>query len=339
MHIWFLAIQITRNMAGGFVDLSQTQYCKDLVEKALGPHLIPVSSPETKEVLTKAQCPQTDDERAEMAKFPFREHAGRLMFNLTCVRPAIMHALKCVLQFTSDPGPAHKRALLRICRYVAGCPDAKLRLHGSRDYNISLGVICDSDDANNPDHRRGINCVLTFIGEYFVSTHGVLTIGVPAFFDWCSVWTLYVAESSCVSELYAIATALRKVKYFRPFLEEIASLIKALAQLRQLVATPIYSDCESAVTIAEGGHPARFKGTKHLERRFFSIQQAIGLALARMARASSLLNCADIGATYKDASNFIQQRTVLMANSYGAPARPFAREHQPRRAVTIEEIQ
>jgi hypothetical protein len=177
------------------------------------------------------------------------------------------------------------------------------------------------------------------MGEYFVSSNGICTIGAPAFFDWCSVWTLYVAESSCVSELYAIATALRKVKYFRPFLAEIAMTVKCLAQLSQPTATPIFSDCESAVTIAEGGHPARFKGTKHLERRFFSIQQAIGLGIARMDRASSVLNCADIGATYKDAANFVQQRTVLMGNTYDAPTRPFAREHQPRRGATVEEIQ
>ena len=106
------------------MDLSQEQY---LVEKALGPRPIPVRSPETKEVLTKSQCPPNDAERTEMENFPFREHAGRLMFNLTCVRPAIMHALKQVLQFTSNPGPAHKRALLRICKYVAGSTGAKLR--------------------------------------------------------------------------------------------------------------------------------------------------------------------------------------------------------------------
>ena len=336
---WFLAIQIERNIAEGYVDLSQEQYCKDLCEKALGPHPIPVSTPETKEVLTKDQCPTTQAEKDEMMQFDFRGIAGKLMFNLTCVRPALMHSLKCVLQFTSNPGLAHKRALLRICRYVAGCTDAKLRLHGARDYNVTLGIICDSDDANNPDHRRSVNCVLAFLGEYFTRANGVMIIAKPAFFDWCSAWTHKVADSSCVSELYAIATSLRKLKYFRPFLREMAKLVKALAKLEQLAPTPIYSDCESAVTIAEGGHPARFKGTKHIERRFFSIQLEIALLTARMARASSALNCADIGATYKDVSNFVQQRNVLMGNVYAPPARPFKREQQERRVkFTIEEI-
>ena len=123
-----------------------------------------------------------------------------------------------------------------------------------------------------------------------------------------------------MSELYAIATALRKLKYYRPFLAEMA--IAALGPLDQIEPTPIYSDCDSAVMTAEGGHPARFKGTKHLERRFFGIQQAIGLKMARMARASSLLNAADIGATYKDVSNFVQIRNVFMANVYAPlPAR------------------
>jgi hypothetical protein len=328
---WFLAIQIDRNIAEAYVDLSQERYCEDLVRKALGDDPVPVKAPETKEVLSKAQCPQNDDEIAEMANFPFREHAGRLMYNMTMVRPCIMHALKCVLQFSSNPGPAHKRALLRIVRYVAGCTGAKLRLHGSRDYRVTLGVICDADDANNPDHRRSINCVFSFLGEYFVKIDGICRIGTPAFFAWNSAWTLYVAESSCVSELYAIATALRSVKFFRPFLDEIALVVSALGDLRQIEATPILSDCNSAVLIAQGGHPARFKGTKHVERRFFSVQQAIALLLCKMLRASSTLNCADIGATFKDVANFLQQRLVVMANDYGPPKRPFKIEQRPKR--------
>ena len=149
---------------------------------------------------------------------------------------------------------------------------------------------------------------------------------VQSSFDQC---VLYKSEGLCFLIL---------LLFVDDMLILIASYIKALVQLRQLGPTPIYSDYESAATIAESGRPAQFKSTKHPERRFFSIQQAIGMIVARMARASSLINCADIGATYKDAANFIQQRTVLMANSYGPPARPFAREHQPRRGVTIEEI-
>ena len=282
-------------------------------------------------MLTKSQCPQNEAEEKEMEEFDFRARAGRLMYNMTMVRPCIMHALKCVLQFSSNPGPPHKRALLRIARYVAGCTDAKLRLHGNRDYRVTLGVICDSDDANNPDHRRSINCVMSFLGDYFLKVDGTNSIGKPAFFQWNSVWTLYVAESSCVSELYAIATALRSVKFFKPFLDEIASVVSALKELKQLDAVPIYSDCDSAVMIAEGGHPARFKGTKHIERRFFSIQQAIALSLCRMLRASSQLNCADIGATFKDVVNFIKQRMVVMGNDYGPPKRPFKIEQQPKR--------
>ena len=196
---------------------------------------------------------------------------------------------------------------------------------------MTLGAISDSDDANNPDHRRSLNCVLTFLGSYFSEVGGELAIGKMAFFDWSTQWTIYVAESSCVSELYAIAVALRKIKFFRPFLKELACRIKALRDLEQEEATPILSDCESAVTIAEGPHPGRYKGTKHLERRYFSIQQAVQLTIATMLRCSSQLNAADIGCTFKDSANFLKQRLVLMQNAFAPPARAFLEEHQDKR--------
>jgi hypothetical protein len=330
---WFLAIRIERNIKEGYVDLSQAEYCKNMVEKCLGQEvdkIIPVKTPETKEVLTKDQAPSTDEERTEMASFDFRGHGGRLLFTLTCCRPDLLHSIKMILQFSSNPGVPHKQAMKRIMRYVAGCPGAKLRLHGSRDYKVTLGAISDSDDANNPDHRRSLNCVLTFLGSYFSNADGEVKIGKMAFFDWSTQWTIYVAESSCVSELYAIAVALRKVKFFRPFLAELATRVRALSDLEQKAPTHILSDCESAVTIAEGQHPGRFKGTKHLERRFFSIQQAIQLTIVEMRRCASQLNAADIGCTYKDVSNFVQQRLVLMQNTFAAPSRPFRIEHQSK---------
>jgi hypothetical protein len=237
-----------------------------------------------------------------------------------------------VLQFTSNPGVPHMNAMKRIMRYVAGCPGAHLRLHGSRDYKVTLGAICDSDDANNPDHRRSLNCVLTFLGSYFSTSATDVTLGRLAFFDWSTQWTIYVAESSCVSELYAIAVALRKIKFFRPFMQELASRVLALRDLEQSLPSKILSDCESAVTIAEGKHPARFKGTKHLERRFFSIQQAVLLSVAEMGRCSSQLNAADIGCAFKDLANFLQQRMVLMQNKFAAPPRAFKIETLPPRS-------
>ena len=40
-----------------------------------------------------------------------------------------------------------------------------------------------------------------------------------------------------------------------------------------------------------------------------------------------MLNCADVGATFKDVVKFLKQRVVVMANDYG----PFKIEQQPKR--------
>ena len=105
-----------------------------------------------------------------------------------------------------------------------------------------------------------------------VEKDGQKVLGDISVFDWNNCWTLWAPESGCVSEIYAIAVALRKIKYFRPFLNELAE-IPFLEGLKQEAPTIIWSDCQAGIKIGDGEHPGRFKVTKHLERRYFGIQQ------------------------------------------------------------------
>ena len=293
--------------------------------------------PETPTLLTKEQCPQSSDDRAEMEAFDFRARADRALFPLTCCRPDIVLTMMMVLQFTHNPDVPHTRAILkRVMRHVAHYCGKPPLIHGSRYYMTTLGAAFDCDDANIPEHCRSLKYVLYFPGQHFASADSKLIIDQAAPFGWSTCtqqWTLLVAENSCVSELYAIAVALRKIKCFRPFLSELASRVEALRGLEQTGATPILSDCESAVIIAEGPHPVRYKGTKHLEHHYFSVQQAVLLGIAEMRRCASQLNVADIGCTFKDMGNFLQQRLVLMQNEFLPPSRAFKVEHQAKRGL------
>jgi hypothetical protein len=164
-----------------------------------------------------------------------------------------------------------------------------------------------------------------FFGNYSEVRDGIRVIAQPSFFEWSTAYTLWVPESSCVSEIYAIARCLRQVKYTRPFLGELSN-IPFLVGLRQQGPTEILSDCQAAITISSGKHPGRFKGTKHLERRMFASQMAVEIGQIKFVHVPSDMNIADVQATYKDKQNFIKMRNGLAGHEFAATKIPVKRE-------------
>ena len=131
---------------------------------------------------------------------------------------------------------------------------------------------------------------------------------------------LKVATSSCVSELYAISDAYKQVLNLRGFLNE--------QNFPQEEPTPIYSDCESAMLIAGGVHPGRFKGSKHVERRHFMVQQGKLLNEIDLKRAPTDDNIADIGCAYKNAVAYLKFRFAIHQTKPDAPAVPYKKAPQ-----------
>ena len=300
---WFLAVGITRNLEGGYVDLCQSTFAFELARdlgyvKGSGRK---VESPEiAQQVLSKTQggiAAEVDDKaRAEIENFNYRSFMGRVIYLLTCTRPDILHAAKILGQFVCDPGQPHIAAMRRLGAYIGKTHDQPLRLHGPRNMEDAIiGLVGDSDDANNPDTRRSLNAVFGFIGSI---THK------PAMFYWHSEWTTWVTSSSCVSEMYVLALMLKIVLEYKPFLESLG--------FDQDGPTLLHSDSSSAITIMNGSHPARYKGTKHMERRYFALQQAIAARIAQLEHISSENNPADLGATFKTIREFKHLRTLIM---------------------------
>ena len=50
--------------------------------------------------------------------FPYREAAGALMWTATMTRPDIACAVRAVARFCENPGPAHKKAVMKILQYL-----------------------------------------------------------------------------------------------------------------------------------------------------------------------------------------------------------------------------
>ena len=68
--------------------------------------------------LSKADEPRNPEEKKEIRKFPYRETAGALMWTATMTRADIACAVRAVARFCENPGPAHKKAVMKILQYL-----------------------------------------------------------------------------------------------------------------------------------------------------------------------------------------------------------------------------
>jgi hypothetical protein len=143
---WFLAIKFERNIAEGYYDLSQEQYALSTARVLGLENCNPSRTPEIKDTLSASDGAHTPEELEAAANFPYRRLIGMLLFLCVCCRPDLMHALKVVCQFVTNPGPKHIEAVKQLVRYVATYPTGVLRLYGSKDPRVTLGIFCDSDD-------------------------------------------------------------------------------------------------------------------------------------------------------------------------------------------------
>ena len=63
-----------------------------------------------------------------MAKIPYREAIGSLMYAAIATRPDISFAVSTLSQFLENPGESHWEAVKRVFRYLAGTSDFLARL-------------------------------------------------------------------------------------------------------------------------------------------------------------------------------------------------------------------
>ena len=68
----------------------------------------PIDNPVGKgDSLSNEICPKTQAEIESIARVPYANAIGNLMYALLCTRPVIFFIVRLVNRFQSNPGPAH----------------------------------------------------------------------------------------------------------------------------------------------------------------------------------------------------------------------------------------
>jgi len=87
-------------------------------------------------------CSQISEEKEKMARVPYSNIVGSLMYDMMFTRPNICHAVGFVSQFQENPDFAHLKVVKQVFRYLKRTTDymlcyqaSDLRLVGYNDAN------------------------------------------------------------------------------------------------------------------------------------------------------------------------------------------------------------
>jgi len=151
-------------------------------------------------------CPETPDARADMAKVPYRELIGKLLYLAVATCPDISYAMGVLCRFVENPSRQHWGAARRVLRYLKGSIDLKL-IYSRANSPDRFTTYSDADLSGNPDNCRSTGGFAICIGGSAV--------------QWGSRLQPHVLLSSTESE-YTIASKVGcEVMWMRYLFEEI----------------------------------------------------------------------------------------------------------------------
>jgi hypothetical protein len=235
-------MKVTRDLEQHMVSLSQQSYIENLVERFGLQDAQTVTTPLAPgTILTKDQCPKTQDEINDMTGSRYRELIGSLQYASLATRPDITYAVNKLSQFLSNPGRVHLDAALRVLRYLNGTKHRSLHLGGGIP---DVAGFSDSDWGGDHDDRKSTGAYVFRLGLGSVS--------------WKSKKQTSVALSTVESEYMAMCQAAKEAVWLNGLLEDLG------VELR----TPliIYGDNQGALALAQ--NPDFHPRSKHIDIQY-----------------------------------------------------------------------
>jgi hypothetical protein len=128
---YILGVKIFRDLSKKILGLSQQTYIKKVLERFQLYDCKPIDNPIAKsESLCLDMCSKTQDEIEKMARVPYANTVGSLIYAMMCTQPDICYAVGLVSRFQSNPALAFWKAIKRILRYLRGTMDYVLCYQG-----------------------------------------------------------------------------------------------------------------------------------------------------------------------------------------------------------------
>ena len=170
------------------------------------------------------------------------------MYVMNCTRPNIAYAVSKLSRYTSNLGPDHWKAIVRVLRYLKYTQN--YGLHYSK-YPAVLEGYCDANWISDTKDSKSTSGYLFTLGGEAVS--------------WKSSKQRCIARSTMKSEFIALDKAGEEVEWLRHFLEDISMWPQPVFALF------IHCNSQSAIGRAQS-HMYNGK-SRHIRRRHNTVRQ------------------------------------------------------------------
>ncbi|KAM1262144.1 hypothetical protein ACFX2G_027916 [Malus domestica] len=222
-----------------------------------------------------------DDGSGSASEEQYRRIVGSLLY-LTATRPDIMYVASLLARFMHCPTNKHLGTAKRVLRYIKGTLDYGLEYVKGK--NAMLIGFCDSDWGGSVDDSKSTS------GYAFSFGSGV--------FSWASVKQNCVALFTAEAEYISASEATAQAIWLRFVLEDFGEM--------QTEATPVHCDNTAAIAITK--NPVFHQKTKHIDRRYHFIKNALQEGIIDLVYCPTNEQVADIftKALSKDRFNYLR---------------------------------
>ncbi|KAI5330103.1 hypothetical protein L3X38_029500 [Prunus dulcis] len=208
-----------------------------------------------------------DDDSGAADEAQYQKLVGSLLYP-TATRPDIMYAACLLSRFMHCPTNKHYGTAKRVLRYIQGTLDFGLE-YKKGEWTVLIGF-CDSDWSGSEDDMRSTS------GYAFTFGSGV--------FSWASVKQQCVALSTAEAEYTSASEATAQATWIRFVLEDFGEM--------QAVATQLNFENTSAIAITK--NPIFHQKTKHINRRYHYIKEALQQGVIDLLHCPTKEQVADI---------------------------------------------
>ena len=167
---YYVGCHNTNNRRACELKLDQHLYVESMINRFEARKATKIPAAWGVPTLSKADEPRNSEEKGEMRKSPYRETAGALMWTATMTWPDIACTVRAVARFFENPGPAHKKAALKILPYLLHTKEWGIAYSG-QGCGLCMEAYTDSDFRACLDTRRSISGAVLMLAKGAISWH------------------------------------------------------------------------------------------------------------------------------------------------------------------------
>ncbi|KAJ9563088.1 hypothetical protein OSB04_008248 [Centaurea solstitialis] len=268
---YILGIKIYRNRSRRLIGLSQGTYIDKVLKRFRMDEskkgFIPMQHGI---VLSKAQCPESSQDKDKMKSIPYASAIGSIMYAMLCTRPDVAYSVSVTSRYQQNPGEAHWVAVKNILKYLRRTKEMFLVFGGSEDEISVTGYSDASFQTDRDDYRSQSGYVFTLNG-------GAIS--------WKSSKQDTIADSTTEAEYIAASDAAKEAVWLRNFITD----LRVVAS----ISRPVDIYCDNSGAVAQAKEPREHHKSRHVLRKFHLIREIIGRGDVRICKIPTDENVAD----------------------------------------------